>query len=79
MTPGLPFWPAPSQALVLVASLRQGLQQIWHFITTPLLEECEDDIHTPEMGTWESPKLQSSILGVKTPRPKAFFMSLEIF
>jgi hypothetical protein len=20
----------------------------------PLLEECEDDIHTPEMGTWES-------------------------
>jgi hypothetical protein len=23
-------------------------------ITTPLLEECEDDIHIPEMGTWES-------------------------
>jgi len=22
-------------------------------VTTPLLEECEDDIHTPEMGTWE--------------------------
>jgi hypothetical protein len=23
-------------------------------VTTPLLEECEDEIHTPEMGTWES-------------------------
>jgi len=23
-------------------------------VETPLLEECEDDTHTPEMGTWES-------------------------
>jgi len=23
------------------------------FVATPLLEECEDDIHTPEMGAWE--------------------------
>ncbi len=23
-------------------------------VATPLLEECEDDIHTLEMGTWES-------------------------
>ncbi len=23
-------------------------------LATPLLEECEDDIHTPEMGSWES-------------------------
>jgi hypothetical protein len=22
-------------------------------VATPLLEECEDEIHTPEMGTWE--------------------------
>ncbi len=22
-------------------------------VVTPLLEECEDDTHTPEMGTWE--------------------------
>jgi len=22
-------------------------------VATPLLEECEDDTHTPEMGTWE--------------------------
>ncbi len=23
-------------------------------VTTPLLEECEDDTHTPKKGTWES-------------------------
>jgi hypothetical protein len=23
-------------------------------VTTPFLEECEDDTHTPKMGTWES-------------------------
>ncbi len=23
-------------------------------VATPLLEECEDDTYTPEMGTWES-------------------------
>jgi hypothetical protein len=23
------------------------------FVATPLLEECEDDTHTPEMGIWE--------------------------
>jgi hypothetical protein len=26
----------------------------WKSVTTPLLEECEDDIHTPEKRTWES-------------------------
>jgi hypothetical protein len=30
---------------------------MWTFdVTTPFLEECEDDTHTPEMGTWESSK-----------------------
>jgi hypothetical protein len=24
------------------------------YVATPLLEECENDTHTPEMGTWES-------------------------
>ncbi len=24
------------------------------YVATSLLEECEDDIHTLEMGTWES-------------------------
>ncbi len=24
------------------------------YVATPLLEECEDDTHTPEMGPWES-------------------------
>jgi hypothetical protein len=49
-------------------------------VTTPLLEECEDDI---PLSKWELgsppglPKLQSSIAGVKTPRLEAFFMSLE--
>jgi len=46
------------------------------------LEECEDDIHIPEMGTWESSetlKLQSSIIGVKTPYLEAFFMSLKSY
>jgi hypothetical protein len=23
-------------------------------VATPLLEECGDDTHTPEMGSWES-------------------------
>ncbi len=27
---------------------------MFHIVATPLLEECEDDTHTPEMGTWES-------------------------
>jgi hypothetical protein len=26
----------------------------WFYVATPLLEECEDDTHIPEMGTWES-------------------------
>jgi hypothetical protein len=45
------------------------------------LKECEDDTHTPEMGTWESfrtLKIQSSIVGVKTPRLEVFFVPLEI-
>jgi hypothetical protein len=25
-----------------------------HFCCNPTLRECEDEIHTPEMGTWES-------------------------
>jgi len=51
-------------------------------VATPLLEECEDDTHTPEMGTWESsgtPKFQSLISGVKTLRLEAFFISLESY
>ncbi len=27
------------------------------YVATPLLEECEDDIHTPEMGTRECVKI----------------------
>jgi hypothetical protein len=28
--------------------------KVEHDVATPLLEECEDDTHTLEMGTWES-------------------------
>jgi hypothetical protein len=31
-----------------------GVICLAHNVATPLLEECEDDTHTPEMGTWES-------------------------
>jgi hypothetical protein len=31
----------------------QAKQCRW-FVATPLLEECQDDTHTPEIGTWES-------------------------
>jgi hypothetical protein len=27
---------------------------VTNYVTTPLLEECEDDTHIPEMGTLES-------------------------
>jgi len=39
-------------------------------VATPLLEECEDDTHTPEMGTWESSEtpanLESNYMGQNT-------------
>jgi hypothetical protein len=39
-------------------------------VTTPFLEECEDDIHTLEMGTWESSRtskiLEFNCRGQKT-------------
>jgi hypothetical protein len=28
-------------------------------VATPLLKECEDDTHTPEMGTWESSEIST--------------------
>jgi hypothetical protein len=47
-------------------------------VATPLLEECEDDIHTPEMGTWESSRTPKT-LRVKTLRLEAFLISLESY
>jgi hypothetical protein len=29
-------------------------------VATPLLEECEDETHTPEMRTWESTETPGS-------------------
>ncbi len=34
--------------------LNLGGLQLLQDVTTLLLEECEDDTCTPEMGTWES-------------------------
>jgi hypothetical protein len=55
------------------------------------LRECEDETHTPKMGTWESSgtletsefdcrgQNQSSIAKVKTPCIEVFFISLESY
>jgi hypothetical protein len=31
------------------------------YVATPLLEECEDDIHTLKMGTWESTRTPKTL------------------
>jgi hypothetical protein len=51
-------------------------------VATLLLEEWEDNFHSPEMGTWESagtPKTSEFDLRVKTPCIEAFFISLESY
>jgi hypothetical protein len=56
--------------------------EVWVFVATPLLEECEDDIHTLEMGTWESSRTFETLkvdCRVKKPRLEAFLMSLESY
>jgi hypothetical protein len=50
-----PFWKQRRQMQLLMKATK-----IWSHsldmanVATPLLEECEDDTHTPKMGTWES-------------------------
>jgi hypothetical protein len=49
---------------------------------TPLLEECEDDIHTPEMGIWVSSEILETLefdCKVKTSWIMVFFISLESY
>jgi len=61
------------------ASQEEGLSQS---VATPLLEECEDDTHTLEMGTWESsgtPKTSKLDCRSQTSCLEAFFMSLKIY
>jgi hypothetical protein len=51
-------------------------------VATLLLEECEDDTHTPEWGLGSPAglsKLQSLIARVKTPWIEAFFISLKSY
>jgi hypothetical protein len=53
-----------------------------NFVATLLLEEWEDDTHTPEMGLGSPsrlPKLHSSIAWVKTPCIEMFFILLESY
>jgi hypothetical protein len=48
----------------------------------PTLRECENETHTPEMGTWESsetPESSEFDYRVKNPHMEAFFISLEIY
>jgi hypothetical protein len=49
-------------------------------VATPFLEECEDDIHTPEMGTresFETPETSEFNYRGQNTRLEVFFMSLE--
>jgi hypothetical protein len=49
-------------------------------VATPLLEECEDDTHTLEMGTWESfgtPKISKLDCRGQNTSLEAFFMPFE--
>ncbi len=51
-------------------------------VATSFLEECEDDTHTPEMGTWESigtPKTSEFDCRGQTPRLEGFLISLESY
>ncbi len=49
-----------------------------NYVATPLLEECEDDTHTPEMGTWEfrrTPKTSElDCMGQNTSHWGAFYI-----
>jgi hypothetical protein len=51
-----------------------------HNFRNPILRECEDEIHTPEMGTWESSRTaETSEFDYKgqTSRIGVLFISLE--
>jgi hypothetical protein len=41
------------KVLILRLSLKSPKEK-WHFVATPLWGKCKDEIHTPEIGTWES-------------------------
>jgi hypothetical protein len=52
----------------------------WNYYRNPTLKECEDDTHTPEMGSWESfrtPKNSEFDCKVKTPHLEMLFIPLE--
>jgi hypothetical protein len=51
-------------------------------VATPLLEECEDDTHTPKMGTWEfteTPETSELDCRGQNTSHWVFFISLESY
>jgi hypothetical protein len=49
-------------------------------VATPLWDKCEDETHTPKVGSWSPPglpKTQSSSSRVKTLRIEVFFISMK--
>jgi hypothetical protein len=46
--------------MILFCGFQNGISHIWGsllengFCYNPTLRECEDETHTPKMGTWES-------------------------
>jgi len=49
------FWKTYERTLLVITYWTQSLCHLfWTTVATPFLEECEDDTHTSEMGTWES-------------------------
>ncbi len=52
--PTLVQWPpiyVNSDGLLSMSIIMASMKRF--YVAIPLLEECEDDTHTPKMGTWE--------------------------
>jgi len=61
------------------ASLNMGLAKEIKWSQTSL-RECEDEIHTPEMGTWESSETpKTSEFDYRGQNIGVFFISLESY
>ncbi len=46
--------PLFKEMVIIIEFINSSQENMCTCVTTPLLEECEDDTHIPEMGTWES-------------------------
>jgi hypothetical protein len=66
--------------LITIDKLEVVVTTIIEHVATPLWGKWEDETHTPKLGLGSPPglpKLQSSVVGVKTSRIGMFFISLE--